>query len=594
MLTVGPFHIIPALHYTMEIAVQVRKAFLAMQPDCVAVELPEQLQTLCSNAASRLPDISVIVTEEEATNEQLIYLVEPCDASFEALRSAAEAHIPSFCIDLDVVGYPELNEPLPDAYAIHKIGLKKYYEAYTHSQSASQDAARELYMAKRLRELAFSYDKILVVLGMSHVQGVIAHLNDASYPNFPRTNKKARIATLSEDSCRQVLAEYGWISKHYEEWRETNEKEPDRQKLILDLLKSAKIPYMENSRCEFPNYGFATIMKFCRNYAHLQGKLLPSLYELLSSCKGCVEHNFAYEVWRIATNYPYLRNVDNLEALNLSIEEVWGNAKEIKFHLKQPSRKSFSSKLKKERSTIRFFPPNPFSICSYPPEDAAIESFGNWIKKRGIEQAREEAARTIPFSTSIEDGIDVKETMRHMVQKQLFVKTKGKPPGDVGSLVVIFNEDNPQKEDKNLEEKYPWKLSWLGENDQESDMAFYATDMHEDIVGPGIARCEYGGFLMSYPPRRMHDIWHDPYYLELHAKSQILLAVAIDYALKPLVLYVAEKPPEQFLKRYAARFGKRILFMPLSQFSPVTLKKLRIFHVLDSYERRKIADDYIK
>src|SRR5205807_9091250 len=117
--------------------------------------------------------------------------------------------------------------------------------------------------------------------------------------------------------------------------------------------------------------------------------------------------------------------------------------------------------------------------------------------------------------------------------------------------------------------------------------------MHGDIVGPVIARCEYGGFLMSYPPRRLHDVWHDPDYFDLPSKSQVLLAAAIDYALKPLVVYVAERPPEQFMKRYAARFGKRILFMPLSQFSPVTLKNLRLFHVLDSYERRKIADEYI-
>lgn len=593
MLHVGPFYIVPALHHTMEVAVEARKAFLELQPDCVAVELPEQFQGLFCDAVARLPDISVILTKEEAVNEKLIYLVEPCDASFEALRSGIEAHIPVHCIDLDVVGYPEMYTPYPDPYAIHRIGLDTYYEAYREVVSAPQDEAREVYMAKRLRELSFSYEKILVVIGMSHVQAVLKHLQDPSYPSFTMTKRSAKIATLTEESCRQVLAEYGWITKHYEEWREENNALPDRQKLILHLLKGAKAPYEEETRSLFPSYGLSSIMKFGRNYAHLKGRLLPSLYEVIAACKGCLDHNFAYEVWKLATEYPFLRNVDNLEELNLSIEEIWGGAKKIRFHKKEPSRKLFGERLKKDRSKIRFFAPNPFSICSYPPEDAAIESFGNWLKKRGVEQVRDDAVRTIPFTTSLEDGVDVKETIRHMVEKKLYVKTRGKPPGGVGSLVVIFDEDNPQKTNETFEEKYPWTLSWLGENDQESDMAFYATPLKKDIIGPGIARCEYGGFMMSYPPRRLLDVWRDPDYERLRSKSEVLLAAAIDYAVKPLVIYVAEKPPQPILKRYAEQFGKRILFMPLSQFSAVTLKKLRVFHVMDSHDRRGTAEEYI-
>ena len=30
------------------------------------------------------------------------------------------------------------------------------------------------------------------------------------------------------------------------------------------------------------------------------------------------------------------------------------------------------------------------------------------------------------------------------------------------------------------------------------------------MVGPGIGRGEYGGFLMSLPARRMYDVWADP------------------------------------------------------------------------------------
>ena len=587
----------------MEVAACVRKAFVELKPDCVAVELPEPLQKHFLQASARLPDISVVTTEEYNTKEKLIYLVEPCDAHFEALRSACEGHIPSFCIDLDVVGYPEMNDPYPDPYAIHKIGLENYYKAFFAAENLMSktvlDHRRELFMAKKLRELSFSYEKILVVMGMSHVKGVLSHIYDTSFPQFQHEKKEALLATLTEKSCRDVLAEYGWISKQYELWRQNNSLDDtcDRQKLIFDLLKSSKEPYEEEMRAPLPHYALAMIMKFSRNYAHIKGMLLPHLFELLSASKGAVDHNFAYEVWKLAGDYPHLKNIDNLPELDLSIDDVWGKTKKIHFHMKMPSKKSFQSRLQKERSTLRFFSPNPFSICSYPREDKVIEDYGDLLKKRGVELAREEDARTIPFSVSLEDGIDVRESIRHFAEKKLYVKAKGKPPGQAGSVVVIFDADSPEKASKRevdtYTEKYPWRLSWLGENEQESDMAFYATPIDSDIVGPGIARCEYGGFMMSYPPRRLHDIWHDPDYASLRTKAQVLLTAAIDYAIEPLIIYVASKPPEPFFKRYAERFSKRILFMPLSQFSQVTLKKLRIFHVLDSYQRRQIADDYI-
>ena len=40
-------------------------------------------------------------------------------------------------------------------------------------------------------------------------------------------------------------------------------------------------------------------------------------------------------------------------------------------------------------------------------------------------------------------------------------------------------------------------------------MALYATEPGEKVVGPGISRCEYGGFVMTYPPGRMYFVWED-------------------------------------------------------------------------------------
>ena len=158
---------------------------------------------------------------------------------------------------------------------------------------------------------------------------------------------------------------------------------------------------------------------------------------------------------------------------------------------------------------------------------------------------------------------------------------------------MIFDEDAPDETDTSFKEKYPWRTTWLGEHNQESDMSFYASSMTEKVVGPGISRCEYGGFMMSYPPRRLFDVWNDPDYAPLRTKAEVLLAAAIDYAVKPLIVYAAAKPPRSLLKSYAKRFGKKIVYIPIGQLSPITLNKLRIFHVLDGHDKRSIADEYI-
>ena len=595
---------VPITHYNMEMALQVRLAIEEIKPDCIAVEFAENMQLQLLNAASRLPDTSVVIAHQ-LQGDSLYYMCEPCDASFEALRSALELKIPSFCIDLDVADYPETKDFLPDAYSITRIGLKNYYEAYKNialkkeTAKKTLDHMREMFMAKKLKELQFSYERILFVCGMAHVENVLKLTEQNAFPIYEHcTRNSIELRALTEKSNREVMAEFGYLSSKYEDARIQKFKNnlPDRQKIIYQLFKDASVEYIKNTGNAFPGYHFRNIMKFLRNYALIYDRLMPDLFQIITAAKLNVDSNYAYEVWSLATNYEHRKNVDSLNESDLSIEDIWGKAKIIRFNMKQKSRKnSFFERQAKSKSSYRFKPPGMFSICSYPKEDLVIERFGNFLKKRGSELLREESAKTLKFTTSIEDGIDTRETIRHWHEKKIYVKVKGKPQGEVGSVVVIFDEDAKEtdlSDDKYLE-KFPWTTSWLGEHAQESDMAFYSTRLGGNVIGPGICRCEYGGFMMSYPPRRLRDIWSDPDYEECQTKAETLLMAAIDYAVKPLIIYVAAKPPRSIIKSFAKRFGKKIVYLPLGGFSSVTMNKLRIFHVLDGQDKRAIADDYI-
>lgn len=598
----GNVYAVPIIHYNMEMASQVKLAFDAIKPDCVAVELPETMQSQMVHAASRLPDISVILTFNQDLTP-VYFMCEPCDAIFEALRSASDHQAASYCIDLDIDHYPDFRDAVPDPYAIHRLGLKAYFELFEQVRMENQplennrlDHERELHMARRLKELSLRHDKVLFVGGMAHITNVLKLMDSKTFPPLYHADRGViDLCTLTEESCRNILSEWGYLSTKYEENRNHMffEGPVDRQKVMLQLYKEASFKYDESTGNAFPGYHLRNIMKFVRNYALIGGQLMPDLYKILSAAKGCVDSNYAYEVWELATTYPYRKNIDGLPELDLSIEDVWGHEKSIRFHLKEKGKKdSAGPRLRKDRSNVRFRPPSPFSICSYQPEDINIEKFGEFLKKKGTQILMEESARTIPFSTSIEDGIDTKETIRHWHEKKLFVKTQGKPPSGVGSVCVIFDEDKPE-EGKVYQEKFPWCTTWIGEHEQESDMSFYATSMTKQVIGPGISRCEYGGFMMSYPPRRMNNIWFDPDYQICRSKSEVLLMAAIDYAVKPVIVYVASNPPRSQIKSFANRFGKKVVYLPIGQLSPVTLNRLRTFHVLDGHDKREIADEYI-
>jgi hypothetical protein len=56
---------------------------------------------------------------------------------------------------------------------------------------------------------------------------------------------------------------------------------------------------------------------------------------------------------------------------------------------------------------------------------------------------------------------------------------------------------------------------------------------------------------------------------------------------------LAATPPRSVFRNIAARFDRTIVYLPIGQLSPVTMKKLRVVHVLDGYDKREIAKEYL-
>lgn len=634
--TLGNITFWPIFHSRMEFAAEVRLGLLADPPDVVAVELPGTWREPILRAVNRLPFLSLVLSEEGDAAESFLP-VEPHDPIIEALRTARELGIPVELIDLDVDRYPRVPEAIPDPYAVRSLGyetfLENYYEHGTRAVVAGDDL-RETMMAHALQRLSAeggdrtagegspkTPPRIACVLGAAHLPGVLERMSAPQPRPFARV--KARRLSLYNWSLRssmEFLSESPFLAAAYEHWRtdplaqspegapeREPEPGPDREAESETMLRAAAAEYHTHVQEEISPFRLRRLGTFARKYALVDGMVVPDLFQLVTAARGVVDDDYAFEVWDKGSHYPWQDGSGMLPTIDL--DETFAHTDGRRLTLRRKLRRNrprlgrFARKKRlKELYGGRW--KSQWSgrmICSHPPEDLVVEDYGRYLKHKAQAMMAAERTRVEPFQVSLKDGVDIRETLRNWHEGKLYVREVLAAGGRVGSVVVIFDRDQEDGggvhgilEEPALDaDRFPWCVTWLGENNQESDMAFYATPAGEQVVGPGISRCQYGGFVMSYPPQRMFDVWNDPYYEVARDKPERLLLAGLDYAQESCVLYVAEKPPRTWFHGLASRMGKKLIYLPLGQLQPGMARKIRTFHVLDGHHVREYADEYI-
>jgi hypothetical protein len=402
----------------------------------------------------------------------------------------------------------------------------------------------------------------------------------------------ADVLNLHPDCLAEVCNTPPYYAERYERWRETpDQPPPDRLHLQRELLREAEFNYQVQTTATLSIWQRRQMARFSRKLAQSARLLLPDLFDLLTAARGVADDNFAWEVWHAAGQWPWQREESDRETVKLTSEDLAPRSRRMRLR-RMPLREKRMRLPRglKDRPKERF--PGEWArqidgdaICSYPPEDLVIEDYGRLLRQKARSMVTDERSHVEPFVTSLLDGIDVRETIRNWHRGEIWVRRAERAAGAVGAVVVVFDADP--------EDRYGYCTTWLGEHQNESDMAFYSTFPFDQMVGPGIGRALYGGFLMVLPSRRLFDIWSDPDYDMAESKPERLLLAALDYSLERHVLYVAATPPRSIFRTVAARFGRTILYLPLGQLSPSKLKKIRVVHVLDGYHRRSVAKDYL-
>jgi len=187
------------------------------------------------------------------------------------------------------------------------------------------------------------------------------------------------------------------------------------------------------------------LARYARNLAMADHDLTAGLFDLTVAARGVADDNFAWEVWEAAGRYPPQKIASDVMTVRISGDEMWMETRRIRLRRRLPGPKRrprpFGLKPRKKEKFAGEWASqlNGSGICSYPPEDLIVENYGRYLKKKGKSILSEERVRVEAFTTSILDGIDLRETIRKWYEKRIYVRHFQKISGEVGSVVVIFD-----------------------------------------------------------------------------------------------------------------------------------------------------------
>lgn len=603
--------ILPIVHASGDMAQEVRERLIAKPYDCLAVPLPECFAVPVEAAIEALPTVSVVMLREEHPDEASASYVpiDPCQPVVMGIRVAMGEEIDRAYIDRDVAVYEPDPIHAPDPYILKTVSIGAYAAAALPAlpppPAGGQREARIAWMAFRLHELELDYEAVLCLCPVQDWP----HLREAyqerrAYRCSEIVSGTPDIVGAADRSLYFVLGELPFITGLYEQRRA--ELRSDRHLAIdgvKELLLETRRRWMAERQSE---HGWMTpqrlqiFLQYVRNLALLDRRLTPDLYSLVTAAKQIGGDQFAVTLIETAKDYPFQNSEpeswrpgsDRTATFGIGQAEFPdGTMLRMKSRLPGPPLlwrtlhlRPTATPVKRRDWAQRW---NPLRQCSWPPEDSRIESFNLHVREQAKALIGADLARIEKFTTSVKDGIDLRETLRHWHKKEIYVKEI--PPARGSIEVVVFLFETPADPGK-----YSWQATWFAEHAEESTLCFYATPFKDSLIGPGIGQSVYGGAMFLFPPRPIPDVWTDPRLAFLETLEERLLAGALLHSQERHVALVSPIRPPARWRLLARRFRKQFIPIPLSRFSSQTVDRLRRFHVLNGHEVRSYATRFIQ
>lgn len=593
--------VLPYLHGKIIFSQEVRRRCLDNHYDCITVDLPECFHSYLPEAIESLPIIHALAARK-ATGPLYYLPIDPCDATIEAIRQSFQLHIPFYS-----TGFPTCEQgaplpELPDEYAAKSIGFDAFATLCLHTvEQRNTDHIDELHgrsTALKLRELQTRYRSILALVHLRHIRHTAAWFKKAvtNIP-FPKEDTyDITSAPVNPDHLYFALGQLPFITGKYEQERYNIFSESfDAVTATKELFRETRDHYSEepDDIITLSPVRIQAALTFLRNLTVLSDCLMPSLFDIVEAAKGVGGNAYGVHILKGAKYYPYFSLDDKRDMLGIGIRRMrvpdWRTTAEainlFRDHMLYWRTLSLRPDPSEERKKKYRYHWNPYGMCSHIPEDIAIERFNGSIRHKARKMLMEDLARTEKFTTSVKDGIDIRETLRNWHIGGLFVRELPPARGNIDTVIIIFDEHH--------DDRYPNRTTWYAEHPEESTLTFYATDPFATLIGPGIARCRYGGLSLLFPPRPVPDVFRIDTDLELKNCAARITFGGLLFSKEKVVAYVADRQPAAQFTNMARLYKKRLLWIPLSTFSNETVRRLRQFHILNGKNVRSWATRFI-
>jgi hypothetical protein len=609
-LRIGPrVRALPIIHGSGDYAVRVRDELLSRPYDCLAVPLPPSFQEDVEAAIERLPRIAAVLQPEVGAAEPGFNYVpiDPCQGVIAGLRTARGERIARAFIDLETPQFEPTTAVFPDPYALKRVSAEGFAAAVLPAippPAPGQHAERIAWMAHRLRELEQRYRSILFVCSLLDWPWVRAAYHDRTPVEEPEPFFAAlRTFVVDPKTLIFLLGELPFVTHLYERGR--SELTAD-DNLSVDGVKEMVLAARDRLGADLPRVAqritpqlLSVFFRYVRNLALIDRRLTPDLYSLVVAAQQTAGDDFALAIAETARAYPpgaekgRKRKTPRLLRMGINQADVPGEGV-ANMVCRLPGQafgwRSCELRRRPEPKERRRWQQrwNPFAgVCSWPPEDDRIESFQSHVRDQARAILGADLARSEKFTTSVMDGLDIRETLRHWHTGDIYVKVL--PPSRGVIEIVVFLFDVPADP-----RRYTERSTWYAEHNQESTLVFFATDPMENLIGPGVAQAEYGGAFFLFPPRTIPDIWTDPRLDFADTLEERLLAGAFFHSSERHVAVVSPGLPSATWRRLARQFGKKIVHLPLKRFSGQLVERLRRFHILNGHAVRSYAADFIR
>ncbi|MEQ1830894.1 MAG: hypothetical protein ABL921_33415 [Pirellula sp.] len=617
--------LLPVVHGSASYAVAVRRYLLENAFDCIAVPLPPTFRDAVLAGVGELPTASAVVQRQsnldkpktQTPQQKRLYSlpvasfvpIDPCQPVIAAIRFAMAERVPIVFIGHEgSIREPEASV-VPDPFALRTTTIERYCAATLPAISPPHSLERRhgiRFVARQSVELRTKYKRSLLLCDLRDwpwLREEIRLLKDDEVNRGTALDANQEDLDLASNyavDSRTLLFLFGelpFITGLYERARQTLD---DDSRLVVDGIKELLVSTRQSYVADLGNRArkitpmlLSQCLKFIRNQTLLDRQFSPSFYTIARSSQQVLGDQYTIHLVEAAQNYPFEEPLP-WPTIRIGIEQgylpVEGHMRLIN-RLAGPSMAWQSLELNrppikadKKKWSMRW---NPYQQCSWPDEDTRIESFRNRVVERAQGLIGADLARSEKFTTSLKDGLDLRETLRHWYDGSLYVKVNPPNIGTLDAAVMLFdNEPDPQE--------YSWRATWFAEHDEESTLAFYATPYQKEMLGPGVAVSTYGGAMFLFPPKSIADIWEDERLDFADTMEQRLVAAACLHSEARHVACLSWTSPGLALKKIAKLFKRSLVHVPLNHFSDSTVQQLRTFHVLNGKQVRTYAAHFIR